>query len=277
MAAVRNKQYRIIYFTVWMVFAILQTLSIYSVSDFRIELLVIDTLVRSILFIPTGMLIYQVMRYAKYEKLPLVHQIINYSVLVMISISLWLCFGYIFDYLFTGSEFVKKLINILPFYILTGFMVYLILILFLRNKIILSKAAESAEENTNKQKNLTENESNDTQSSTDVEKLEHIAVKSGQNIHVIIVSDILYLQAFGDYVHIFTDSGKYLKEQTMKYFETNLPQQFVRIHRSYIVNIKAISRIELYEKQSQLLTLKNGHQIKISSTGYKLLKQKLNL
>ncbi|MDR1348442.1 MAG: LytTR family transcriptional regulator DNA-binding domain-containing protein [Prevotellaceae bacterium] len=275
MAIVRNNQYRIIYFTVWIVFAILQTLSIYSVSGLQFELLAIDTFFRSVLFIPTSILVYNVIKYAKYENMSSIKQFVSYGFLFIVFVFIWLCFGYIFDYFFIGSEFTTKIINILPFYILTGFMFYLILILFVRNKIILSKSHENIEENINKHKNPTQN--NDIQISTDAEKLEHIAVKSGQKIHLIIVSDIIYLQAFGDYVHIFTDSGKYLKEQTMKYFETNLPQQFVRIHRSYIVNIKSVLRIELYEKQSQLLTLKNGHQIKISSTGYKLLKQKLNL
>ncbi|MDR1198319.1 MAG: LytTR family transcriptional regulator DNA-binding domain-containing protein [Prevotellaceae bacterium] len=275
MAIVRDNQYRIIYFTVWIVFAILQTLSIYSVSGLQFELLAIDTFFRSVLFIPTGILVYNVIKYAKYEKMSSIRQFVSYEFLFIVFVLIWLCFGYIFDYFFMGSEFTTKLINILPFYILTGFMFYLILILFVRNKIILSKSHENVEENINKHKNLTQN--NDTQISTDTEKLEHIAVKSGQRIHLIIVSDIIYLQAFGDYVNVFADSGKYLKEQTMKYFETNLPQQFVRIHRSYIVNIKSVLRIERYEKQSQLLTLKNGYQIKISSTGYKLLKQKLNL
>jgi DNA-binding LytR/AlgR family response regulator len=155
-------------------------------------------------------------------------------------------------------------------------MFYLILILFLRNKMILLKLTENIEENIIQTENIIQ--SADMQSiKDDVEILEHIAVKSGQKIHIVAVSDIIYLQAFGDYVYIFTGNGKYLKEQTMKYFENNLPQQFIRIHRSYIVNIKSISRIELYKKQSQLLTLQNGYQIKISSTGYKLLKQKLNL
>jgi DNA-binding LytR/AlgR family response regulator len=79
-------------------------------------------------------------------------------------------------------------------------------------------------------------------------------------------------------VHIFTESGKYMKEQTMKYFEEHLsPSKFVRVHRSCIVNVDAISRVELYEKQTQLLILKNGIQIKMSQAGYKLLKGRLKL
>jgi len=111
-----------------------------------------------------------------------------------------------------------------------------------------------------------------------IELLERIAVKSGTKIHVVLVPEILYLQADGDYVQIFTAQGKYLKEQTMKYFEEHLPEnQFVRVHRSVIVNVEMISRIELYEKQNQLLTLKNGQQIKTSPGGYKALRLVLNL
>ena len=107
---------------------------------------------------------------------------------------------------------------------------------------------------------------------------ERIAVKSGTKIHVVLIPDILYLQADGDYVQIFTRDGKYLKEQTMKYFDEHLPEnQFVRVHRSVIVNVEMISRIELYEKQNQLLTLKNGQQIKTSPAGYKALRMALNL
>ena len=110
------------------------------------------------------------------------------------------------------------------------------------------------------------------------EIIERIAVKSGTKIHVVLVPEILYLQADGDYVQIYTAQGKYLKEQTMKYFEEHLPEnQFVRVHRSVIVNVEMISRIELYEKQNQLLTLKNGQQIKTSPGGYKALRAVLNL
>ena len=108
--------------------------------------------------------------------------------------------------------------------------------------------------------------------------LERIAVKSGQKIDVVLVPDIIYLQAVGDYVKIHTAKGRFLKEETMKYFQEHLPsKQFVRVHRSYIVNVEMINRIEVYEKQNQLITLKNGEQIKVSITGYKQLKMVLGL
>lgn len=105
-----------------------------------------------------------------------------------------------------------------------------------------------------------------------------IAVKDGQRIHVISNDEIIYLQAAGDYVSIVTTSGEYLKEQTMKYFESHLPpDRFTRIHRSYIVNVDTILRVELFGKENYAVLLKNGNKIKASISGYKLLKEKLNL
>lgn len=110
------------------------------------------------------------------------------------------------------------------------------------------------------------------------ELLTNISVKTGQKIQMISVSDVLFFQAEGDYVLIQTVDGRFLKEQTMKYFEENLsPESFVRIHRSCIVHVDFISRIELYEKQNYRITLKTGHQLKASQTGYRLLKQALKL
>jgi DNA-binding LytR/AlgR family response regulator len=72
---------------------------------------------------------------------------------------------------------------------------------------------------------------------------------------------------------IISSNGKYLKEQTMKYFESHLPKSlFIRVHRSYIVNIEYISAIESYGKQNQQVLLKNGEWLKVSLAGYKALK-----
>ena len=109
------------------------------------------------------------------------------------------------------------------------------------------------------------------------EIIDHIPVKEGSQINIIRAEEIQYIQAFGDYVFLFTDSGKYLKEQTMKYFDTHLPPYFVRIHRSCIVNSSKIIRAELYGKESYNVQLKNGTKLKVSTTGYKLLKEKLSL
>ena len=98
--------------------------------------------------------------------------------------------------------------------------------------------------------------------------LDRITVKDGTKIHLIELADLLYIQSCGDYI----------KEQTMKYFETHLPgSDFVRIHRSAIVQVKQISRLELFGKESYQLILKNGRKLKVSNSGYRLLKERLNL
>jgi two-component system LytT family response regulator len=110
------------------------------------------------------------------------------------------------------------------------------------------------------------------------EKLSRIAVKSRQQIHVLPVTEVSYIEADGDYVTLHASSGKFLKERTMKYFEQHLPAgQFVRIHRSCIVNVDCVAKIELYGKDSYMVHLKSGESLRASSSGYKLLKQAVRL
>jgi len=109
------------------------------------------------------------------------------------------------------------------------------------------------------------------------EIVDRITVRNGQKIKIIHINDILFFRADGDYVDINTAEGHWLKEQTMKYTEEILPpDRFVRTHRSYIVNIHHISRIERYGEQ-HLIILSNGEKIKISTARYQILKQRLGL
>ena len=110
------------------------------------------------------------------------------------------------------------------------------------------------------------------------EFLNRITVKDGTRIHLINTEDLLYVQACGDYVTLVTPEGQYVKELTMKYLETHLSAAgFVRIHRSTIVNVTQISRVELFGKESYRLLLKNGDKLRVSLSGYKLLKTRLAL
>lgn len=113
--------------------------------------------------------------------------------------------------------------------------------------------------------------------SSNTPHLDRIVVKTNSAIKVIPLEQVIYLEAQDDYVMIYTTGGKHLKEKTMKYFETHLPdRQFVRIHRSYIVNIDFIAQIEHFSKETYLAILKNGTKLKISESGYKLLRERLN-
>lgn len=109
-------------------------------------------------------------------------------------------------------------------------------------------------------------------------QLDRIVVKSNTIIKVIPLDQVIYIEAQDDYVMIYTPTSKHLKEKTMKYFEQNLSsRQFVRIHRSYIVNIDYIHQIEHFTKASYICILKNGTKLKISESGYKLLKERFNI
>ena len=112
----------------------------------------------------------------------------------------------------------------------------------------------------------------------EAECIDRITVKDGTHIHLIRTDELLYIQACGDYVTLVTPSGQYVKEQTMKYFDAHLPSAgFVRVHRSTIVNVTQISRVELFGKENYQLSLKNGVRLKVSNSGYKLLKERLEL
>lgn len=109
------------------------------------------------------------------------------------------------------------------------------------------------------------------------EKLERIVVKTGTKIKVIPVDKISYFEAQDDYIMLYTDEGKHLKQGTMKYYEDHLDtSKFIRVHRSYIVRIDQVVQLEPYSKDNYLLKLKNGTALKVSRNGLKNLKDKLN-
>lgn len=110
------------------------------------------------------------------------------------------------------------------------------------------------------------------------ELINRVVVKSRNKIDVVAVDKIKYFEAQDDYVMIYTSLGKYLKQKTMKYFETHLnPKDFCRIHRSYLLRIDQISQLQPYEKDSWVVVLKSGETLKVSRNGFKLLKKQLEL
>lgn len=107
---------------------------------------------------------------------------------------------------------------------------------------------------------------------------QRIVVKTGGKIKIIPTEDIHYLEASDDYVKIHTHNGAFLKNRTMGYFEKALdPTQFVRVHRSYILNVQQVTRIDPYEKDGHLCILQSGGQVPVSKTGYVKLKGVLGL
>lgn len=109
-----------------------------------------------------------------------------------------------------------------------------------------------------------------------IEFLERIVIKDGTKITVIPVGEIKWIEAQDDYVLINTEKGRYLKQKTMKYFETHLNENhFVRVHRSYIINVDFIQHLEQTESESYRLVLKSGTEIPVSKTGLQRLKNTL--
>ena len=107
--------------------------------------------------------------------------------------------------------------------------------------------------------------------------LNRIVTRKGNSINIIPVDQVRYVEAQDDYVMIYSTSGKALKQQTMKYYEDNLPKKsFVRIHRSYIVRIEEIKKLEPYTKDNHVAVLHSGEKLPVSRNGYKNLKEELN-
>lgn len=108
--------------------------------------------------------------------------------------------------------------------------------------------------------------------------LNRVVVKSGRKIKVIPVESINYIESQDDFVMIYCAEGHFMKQKTMKFFEQHLSgQQFVRIHRSYLLNISYISEIQQYEKESWIVLTKQGAKLKVSKAGYTNLKEKLKI
>lgn len=107
--------------------------------------------------------------------------------------------------------------------------------------------------------------------------LERIVVRLGNKIVIVPVHAIELIRAEDDFVTFYSEGKKYLKQMTMKYLESALPpQQFVRVHRSFIVHVDQIDRLEAYSKDAYLAVLKNGERVSVSKTGYGRLRDLLH-
>ena len=107
-------------------------------------------------------------------------------------------------------------------------------------------------------------------------ELTRVVVRKNNAINIIPVGAIRYIEAQDDYVMVYHTGGKALKQQRMKFFEESLPSsEFTRVHRSYIVRISEIAKIEPYGKENYVAVLKGGDKLPVSRAGYKHLKDEL--
>ena len=105
-----------------------------------------------------------------------------------------------------------------------------------------------------------------------------IVVKNGSDIRIVPMADVMYIEAYDDYVKIFTKDTYYLKKKTMNYYEQVLDSaHFFRTHRSFIINLQELTKIEPLEKNTYVVLLKNGKRIPLSRTGYSKLKETLGV
>ena len=99
--------------------------------------------------------------------------------------------------------------------------------------------------------------------------LERVLIRDGSQVHVLPVDRIDYVEAQDDYVSFKSEGKEYLKDQTLSSVEAGLdPARFVRIHRSYLLNIDRIARVELYAKDSRVAILRDAVRLPVSRAGY---------
>jgi len=263
---------QILYLSLCILTGLALTLCLSGLVQVALGTLLLDGLMQAVLGGLLAYLLWFVVFYADLSGGQPLQRIVNHSAMLVLLLLIWAGGGYLLELLFFPAS-ALALSNALPMKVVFGLLVFLNVIRLYQDwkrekelqeedELPLSAAVSSISSVSNVPSTY----------------LETISVKTGQKIHLIQVSDILFLQAEGDYVMIHTPEGKFLKEQTMKYFEENLPaERFIRIHRSSIVHADCISKIELYEKQNYRITLKTGQQLRASVGGYKQLKTALKL
>jgi len=265
-------QTRLYYFGIWAIIMVVQILLLqtgyFLPSPYSFYY---DALIFNLLQAGCILALWYPVRYYRDISLSIPLFILFHLLLLLISFAIWMGIGYLLiDNLLSHNTFYGLFfMETLPFRLVTGFLIHLIFVLtyylFLSSHKI-KEQKKMLEEMVNIQKKAV------------IEKITRISVKKNQAIFSIPVEQIEYIEADGDYVLIYTPEGKFLKDRTMKYWETYLPDNlFVRIHRSFIVNITCISKIELYEKETYKVQLKTGNSLKASASGYKLLRQKMQL
>jgi len=108
------------------------------------------------------------------------------------------------------------------------------------------------------------------------ETVERVLVREGTKVFVIPTEKIDYIEAQDDYVSIRSEGTSHLKKQRLSDLQSLLdPKKFVRIHRSIILNVDRLARLELYAKDSRMAILKDGTKLQVSRSGYDVLKELL--
>lgn len=103
-----------------------------------------------------------------------------------------------------------------------------------------------------------------------------ILVRDGSRVHVLPLEKIDYVQAQDDYVCFRCEGKDYLKDQTLAQVEASLdPARFVRIHRSFLLNLDRLARVETDERENRVAILSDGRRLPVSRAGYARLSARL--
>lgn len=261
----------LIFISIFILAGALISLCLARLIDLEITYLIIQGIISGLIICGISVLLWFVIRFTKLNGSTPVQGILNHTALLLLALSVWLGFEYLILYLIFPDSIFHLLTDLILIKIVIGIFVFLITIQYYEKSPVTDIIEDEPDLIIESKEKVLEKKS------VKIETIDKITVKSGSNINIINVTELLYIQAEGDYVILYTSSTRYIKEDTMKHIEEQLPPYFLRIHRSCILNTNYISRIELYEKQNYKITLKTGQQLKASSTGYKLLKEKLHL
>ncbi|MGH9487309.1 MAG: LytR/AlgR family response regulator transcription factor [Terriglobales bacterium] len=106
--------------------------------------------------------------------------------------------------------------------------------------------------------------------------VERIVVRDGAKVTIIPTGKLDYAEAQDDYVSLASEGKRYLKQQTLAGLEAALdPRQFVRIHRSWLLRLELVARIEQAGKDTALVVLRSGERLPVSRSGQARLKAAL--
>ena len=259
----------VIYVVLWLLYAVMHVFSMSFILPISLGIIIIDAIIHAVLFAVLGVLIWYIFQYGMKSISSAAQQLINFTAIAMLAIFLWLLVGYLMECILFEENISLLFASTLPVKGMLGILLYIIMVLSFQKILSVQNKITIPAENI---------QTIPKEQTPDMELLERISVKTKQKLHIIPIGEILYIQSDGDYVQIITKEGKFLKEQTMKYFESHLPQSiFVRIHRSYLINIAYISRIESDGKQNYQVILSNGQSLSTSLSGYKALRLVLGL
>lgn len=258
-------------------YALMQAVALQPVVSFPFPLLLLKSALDALTWTGIGELLAVAIPSSNYVRLDPIQRFVNFFALGLGVMLVWMTLFFLSSQFVFSNARPAEIQSLLPLSLFIGILVYMAQVQVILRRMV-AREKEYNNEHGEDEDVVPDKVIRQAKGPEGTEALERIAVKVGQKIHVILVPDIVYIQSDGDYVQIVTDQNRFLKEETMKYFEAGLPSsQFVRVHRSYIVNVEKILRIEMYEKQNQMLTLKNGDKIRASISGYKALRAVLNL